>query len=158
MIDTPNAAWQQAQLSLCRGGLGLSSLAKHSSSAYISSLSASSICSTCKHLMHLSNNLANLSLLMIHYCWTILMLCSILSGKIEDHHLGQLLDKASLPGKARLLSVLSPRTAAWLTVIPSIGLNLHLEFQTAVKWWLGISVTDNTLCPFCPPHALDPLG
>ena len=77
VIDTPNAAWQQAQLSLSRGGLGLCSLAKNSSSAYISSLSASSICSTCKHLMHHSNNLANLSLLMMHYSWIILMLCRI---------------------------------------------------------------------------------
>ena len=43
VIDAPNVIWQQAQLSLSRGGLGLCSLAKHSSSAYISSLSTSCI-------------------------------------------------------------------------------------------------------------------
>ena len=50
-IDTPNVAWQQAQLSLSRGCLGLRSLSEHSSAAYISSLSASGVCSSsCKHL------------------------------------------------------------------------------------------------------------
>ena len=42
-----------------------------------------------------------------------------------------------------------------------VGLNLHLDpakFQAAVKWWLGIAVSDNTLCPFCLSHALDPVG
>eukprot|EP00731_Ephydatia_muelleri_P029906 Em0021g429a len=40
-------------------------------------------------------------------------------------------------------------------------LNLYLdpaEFQTAVEGWLGIAVTDNSFCPFCPSHASDPLG
>ena len=73
-----------------------------------------------------------------------------LSGKIEDHDLSVLLDKVSLPDKARLLSISSPHAAAWLSVIPSLRLNLHLEpaeFQ--------IAVTD---IPICSSHALDPLG
>ena len=50
-IDPPIVAWQQAQLSLSRGGLGDRSLSEHSSAAYISSLSASGVCSSsCKHL------------------------------------------------------------------------------------------------------------
>ena len=57
-IDTPNVAWQQAQLSLSRGGLGLRSISKHSSApAYISSLSASGVCSSsCKHLAESIND------------------------------------------------------------------------------------------------------
>ena len=46
-------------------------------------------------------------------------------------------------------------------MIPSLRLNLHLEpaeFQIAVKWWLGIAVTDIPVCSFCPSQALDPLG
>ena len=81
-----------------------------------------------------------------------------LSGNIEGHHLRVILDKISLPDKASLLSISSPHAAAWLS---SLRLNLHLEpaeFQTAVKWWLGIAVTDNPVCPLCPSHALDPLG
>ena len=42
-IDASDAAWQQAQLSLSRGGLGLRSLAHHASAAYISSLSSSGL-------------------------------------------------------------------------------------------------------------------
>ena len=85
-----------------------------------------------------------------------------LSGKIEDHHhLGELLEKASLPDKAQLLSASSPHAAAWLSVIPSVRLNFHpdpSEFRAVVKWWLGIAVSDNPLSPFCPSHALGPLG
>ena len=48
---TTIAAWQQTQLSLSRGGLGLHSFSEHSSAAYISTLSASGVCSSsCKHL------------------------------------------------------------------------------------------------------------
>ena len=84
-----------------------------------------------------------------------------LSGEIEDHCLRELLDKASLPDKTCLLTVSSPHTAAWLSVIPSFWLNLHLdpaEFQTGIKWWLGIAITDSPLCPFFPSLALAPLG
>ena len=73
----------------------------------------------------------------------------------------QLSDKVSLPDKARLLSISLPHAAAWLSVIPSLWLNLHLEpaeFQIAVKWWLGIAVTDIPVCSFRPSHALDHLG
>ena len=42
-IDASDAAWQQAQLSLSRGGLGLRSLAHHASAAFISSLSSSGL-------------------------------------------------------------------------------------------------------------------
>ena len=82
-----------------------------------------------------------------------------LCGKIEDHDLRVLLDKVSLPDKACLLSISSPHAAAWLSVIPSLRLNLQLEpaeFQIAVKWWLGIAVSLLLLpisCfgPFRPP-------
>ena len=51
-VDTPNHAWQQAQLSLSRGGLGLRCLSHHSSAAYIASLTAfDSGSSTNHHLL-----------------------------------------------------------------------------------------------------------
>ncbi|KAL5499522.1 hypothetical protein EMCRGX_G010956 [Ephydatia muelleri] len=40
-IDTSDDAWQQAQLSLSKGGLGLRSLSHHASAAFIASLSSS---------------------------------------------------------------------------------------------------------------------
>ena len=81
-----------------------------------------------------------------------------LSSKIEDR---QLFDLSSPAHRARLLSVSSRHAASWYTVIPSPGLNLHLEpneFQVAIKWWLGMDVSFGSCCPYCPNHRLDPLG
>ena len=47
------------------------------------------------------------------------------------------------------------------SVIPSPGLNLHLdkaEFQTALKWWLGVDMFGGSRCPSCSTQLLDPLG
>ena len=40
-VDTTDVAWQQAQLSLSRGGLGMRSLSRHSPAAFIASLYSS---------------------------------------------------------------------------------------------------------------------
>ena len=48
-VDTPDNAWQQAQLSRSRGGLGLRCLSHHSSAAYIASLTASDNGSNTNH-------------------------------------------------------------------------------------------------------------
>ena len=44
-VDTSDEAWLQAQLSLCRGGLGLWSLSSHAAAAFIASLCSSDISS-----------------------------------------------------------------------------------------------------------------
>ena len=90
-IDTPNVAWQQAQLSLSRGGLELRTLSEHSSAAYISSLSASGVCSSsCKHLAESIKDFNELvssddDLVLDHL--DVVMHQISLSGKIEDHDL-----------------------------------------------------------------------
>ena len=51
--------------------------------------------------------------------------------------------------------------SAWLLAASSVGLNLHLhspEFQTAVRWWLGLDTLFASVCPFCPGVALDSLS
>ena len=86
-----------------------------------------------------------------------------LSDAIEEMQFNSLLNSCS--DKARLLSVSSPNAAVWISVVPSLSLGLHLdlnEFQTAVKWWLGVNPSLNLdgnpmVCPLCP-NALDPLG
>ena len=83
------------------------------------------------------------------------------SSKTEDQQFGQLFDLSSPTNRARLLSVSSRHAASWLTVTPSPGLNLHLEpneFQVAMKWWLGMDVSFDSCCPYCPNHSLNPLG
>ena len=72
-----------------------------------------------------------------------------------------LLESASPANKARLLSESAPHAAAWLSVVPSIELGLHLEpneYQVAVRWWLGLDTSGTAMCPFCPGVGLDPLG
>ena len=48
-VDTSNIAWEQAKLSLSRGGLGLMSLSHHSSAAFISSICSSGLGSQSVH-------------------------------------------------------------------------------------------------------------
>ena len=81
-----------------------------------------------------------------------------LSSKLEDSQFNKLFANSALPDRAHLLSVSSPHAGAWLSVIPSPGLNLQLdplEFQTAIKWRLGMDVSHSTNCPYCPSHSLD---
>ena len=84
-------AWQQAQLSLSRGGLGLRSLSEHSSAAYISSLSASGVCSSsCKHLAESIkdfNEFVSSDDALVSDHLDVVMHQRSLSGKIDDHYL-----------------------------------------------------------------------
>ena len=66
-----------------------------------------------------------------------------------------------LVNKAWILSVSPPHAGSWISVIPSTGLDLHLnsaECQIALRWWLGLDTSGGSLCPHCPDIALDPLG
>ena len=59
------------------------------------------------------------------------------------------------------MSASSNLAASWLSVIPSPGLNFHLdkaEFQTALKWWLCIDMFGGSRCPSCTTQSLDPFG
>ena len=71
------------------------------------------------------------------------------------------MESSSPANRARVLSVSASHAAPWLSVVPSIGLGLHLElneFQMAIRWWLGLDTSGRSTCPFCPDTALDPLG
>ena len=63
----------------------------------------------------------------------------------ETNQLRMLFDLASSPAqRARLLSVSCPHASAWLSVMPTPQLNLHLEppeFQVALKWWIGMDTS-----------------
>ncbi|KAL5499523.1 hypothetical protein EMCRGX_G010957 [Ephydatia muelleri] len=161
-VDAFGNSWQQAQLSLsrARGRLGLRSLSHHSAVAYISSVSASEQCSVSMSHLLTSVNLFN-ALIPSADTTTLDDIVSspchqhALSSKIENQ---LLFDHSSLPGRAHLLSVSSPNSAAWLSVLPSPGLNLHMdppEFQVALKWWLGMDLAQGFNCTFCPSLALD---
>ena len=85
----------------------------------------------------------------------------MLSTKIEKKQFQVLFDASSIPNRAHLMPASSNLAASWLSVIPSPGLNLHLdtaEFQTALKWWLGIDMFGGSRCSSCSTQSLDPLG
>ena len=63
------------------------------------------------------------------------------------------MEKSSPADKARLCSVSAKHAASRLSVVPSIGLGLHLEleeFHIAVKWWLGLDISYGSQCELCP--------
>ena len=125
-LDPSDANWDQAQLSLSLGGLGLRSLALHSPAAYIASLSGSGTASI--HSTHLNHTLDmyNQSISLE----TPLTITDVvhtkccqkkLSSNIEDIQFKCLLNKSSLADKARLLSVSAPHSSSWLSMIPTPG-------------------------------------
>eukprot|EP00731_Ephydatia_muelleri_P012339 Em0006g1233a len=163
-VDAADVEWMQAQLSLSRGGLGLRSLSSHCVAAYLASISSSG-CDKWNLLVEpieLFNGLVPAEdAITLETLATSNMRQHSLSGKIEDQQFRQLFHISSPANRARLLSISSRHAASWLTVVPSPGLNLHLEpneFQIAVKWWLGMDVSFGSCCPHCPDHRLDPLG
>ena len=165
-IDLPNTAWQQAQLCLSRGGLGLRSLSQHSAAAYVASSAVSGSATNTSHHLLQSIDCFNSLVSPADVTSTDELLTSPknqkeLSSRIEHSQFQALFESSSLPNRARLLSVASPHAASWLSVVPSPGLNLHLEsaeFQTAIKWWLGIDLFSGEKCPCCLTLSLDPLG
>ena len=150
-VDTPDHAWHQAQLSLRRDGLGLRSLAHHSPAAYMASLSNSN--SATSNHCHLASAIAQYNTFVpLSDALTVNDFVHVdhilsqrqLSHRLEHVQLTNLFDAASCADKARLLSTSSPHASAWLTVVPSDSFSLHLQphlFQTAIRWWLGISHT-----------------
>ena len=145
-LDTSDFDWMQAQLSLSRGG-----------KRALTSLLTSFVGINCvfNELLPAADSITEELLA------TSNLRQRTLSSKIEDQQFRQLFNLSSSAHRARLLSVSSRHAASWLTVIPSPGLNLHLEpneFQVAIKWWLGMDVSFGSCCPYCPNHRLDPHG
>ena len=165
-VDMSDTAWQQAQLSPSRGGLGFRSLFRHSSAAFISSLCSSGFGLQSSH--HLSQAIETFNSLVspadavsVESLLTSSVSQKYLSGKLDDRVFNMLLNSSSVADKVRLLSVSSPHAASWLSVVPSENLGLHLDppvFQVAIKWWLGLDTSEGSQCALCPGSTLDHLG
>ena len=165
-VDIPDVHWQQARLSLSFGGLGFHSLSHHGCAAFISSLSCSGIGrASNRHLVSAIsrfNTLVSTSdVITLEATLSSPPSQHALSRKLDSHLFHSIMMTSSPANKARLLSSSAAHASSWLSVVPSVGLGLHLdssEFHTAVKWWLGMNSTARASCPFCPDTALDPLG
>ena len=165
-VDTPDFTWQQAQLSLSQGGLGLHRVSYHSPAAYLASAVSSGLShEVCRYLHHSIDHYKNLvdppdSLTdsFDNSCSSLTQ--KFLSNKIEDCQFRKLFDKSTPFDRTHLLSISSPHASAWLSVTPSPSMGLHLEpseFQVAIKWWLGIPVAQGQSCSQCNA-ALDTYG
>ena len=165
-IDASDAVWQQVQLSLGRGGLGLRRLELHCSAAYLASVIKTSnsdpldefsrqAVSIYNCLVPQASSLSDNSLLESGSSQ------KKLSAGIENHQFDHLCATSTRANRARLLSASSRHASSCLVVIPSRGLNLCMEpeeFQVALKWWLGMDTSPQQRCPHCHDHQLDPLG
>ena len=162
-LDLTEHAWQQAQLGLRYGDLGLRSLA---CAAYIASISSSGFADVDnQHLKHAVSTFNGL----VSSQDTILIGSTVdspipqkaLSFKIDTEQFRALLDSSSPANKARLLSASASHAFSWLSVVPSIELGLHLdphEFCVGIRWWLGLDTSRGLSCSLCPNTALDLLG
>eukprot|EP00731_Ephydatia_muelleri_P031244 Em0022g758a len=165
-LDVPDPNWQQAQLSQSFGGLGFRSLALHCSAAFIASLASSGFGSADNIHMLQAVTRFNTQVPPDESITAKEALVNLppqraLSKKLDMHAFQSLLSSSSLVNKARILSVSAPHAGSWISVIPSTGLDLHLnsaECQIALRWWLGLDTSGGSLCPHCPDIALDPLG
>ena len=165
-VDVPDPNWQQAQLSQSFGGLGFRSLALHCSAAFIASLASSGFGSANNIHMLQAVTRFNTQVPPDESITAEEVLVNLppqraLSKKLDMHVFQSLLSSSSPVNKARILSVSAPHAGSWISVIPSTGLDLHLnsaECQVALRWWLGLDTSGGSLCPHCPDIALDPLG
>ena len=130
--DVTDSAWQQAQLSLSFGGLGLRSLALNSSSAFLASFLASGVGNTNNLHLQLSliifnSQVSNSDAVTIKSVLADQPRQRSLSHKLDRQLFGSLLMSSPPANKARLLSASAPHASAWLSAAPSVGLNLHLH-------------------------------
>ena len=111
-----NNTWQQAELGLSRGGLGLCSISCHSPAAYIASLSSSGFSmSSQQHLkqaIEAFNSLVPTSdAVCVEDVLTSPFHQKMLSTNVDNHLFNLLLGNSSPADRAHLLSVSSPHAA-----------------------------------------------
>ena len=165
------AAWQQAQLALSVGGLGLRSTARHCSAAFIASHTRAM-----PGVMSMSLNSAitfHAEVLDAPILDTVVARWMAhppeqrsLSAKLERLDQAALLAVANPGNRIRLNSVSSAHSSAWLQAIPARGpIDLCLssdEMQVALQHRLGLSLAaPGDTCSVCdkdPPRELDVLG
>eukprot|EP00731_Ephydatia_muelleri_P014404 Em0008g124a len=165
-VDLTDVSWNQAQLSLSRGGLGMRSLMLHAPAAYIASVCSSGYgLQSLTHLTHAVEMfnvcVAPADKISLDSLASSNINQKMLSSKLDDYQLQGIFNRSSVADRARLLSISAPHSSSWLSVVPSEGLGLHFEpnqYNVALKWWLGLDTSCGSCCAFCPDSILDPLG
>ena len=164
-VDLTDVSWNQAQLSLSRGGLGMRSLMLHAPAAYIASVCSSGYgLQSLTHLTHAVEMfnvcVAPADKILLDSLASSNINQKMLSSKLDDYQLQGIFNRSSVADRAHLLSISAPHSSSWLSVVPSEGLGLHFEpnqYNVALKWWLGLDTSCGSSCAFCPDSILDPL-
>ena len=76
-----------------------------------------------------------------------------LSKRLDTQIFQTLLASYSPVDNAGILSTSAPHAGSWISVVPSPGLNLHLdpaECPVAIRWWLGLDTSGGLSVPFLP--------
>ena len=159
------AAWEQAGLSVRRGGLGLRSAARHCFAAYLASLSAAA--GRCQELdPDFQPTWASFGQAFDAYNACLEpadRLPSPAPPNLRQQSLSLALDKASLArltatasgeaARAHLQLLQQPGAGAWLNACPSEALGLHVETQQfclLLRLRLRLPVaSQDWFCPFC---------
>ena len=141
-MDVPDSHRQQAQFSPCFGGLGFRSLAHHSPAAFISSLASSGLCSPddihmLQAVTRYNTQVSSHDSITVEATLATPPLQKALSKRLDVHTFQSLLSSSSPVNKARILSISTPHAGSWISVVPSTGLDLHLDnadCQVALRW------------------------
>ena len=176
-VPVSDSQWQQAQLPVSMGGIGLRSAWDHAPAAFaISLLSAQDLKEKILNLPDTHDCPVNLTPPLLQYLTSkmgeeasaaslvgVSQKATSLKIDLHNHqllttHYSELGVKREI---ARLASLGLPHAGDWLNVIPSPALGLHIrpaEFSVSVKYRLGCEVfsTDGQ-CPACP-RLSDALG
>eukprot|EP00731_Ephydatia_muelleri_P011794 Em0006g688a len=144
LVDLTDVSWNQAQLILSRGGLGMRSLMLHAPAAYIASVCSSGYgLQSLTHLTHAVEMfnvcVAPADKISLDSLASSNINQKMLSSKLDDYQLQGIFNRSSVADRARLLSISAPHSSSWLSVVPSEGLGLHFEpnqYNVALKWWI----------------------
>ena len=148
-------AWQQSQLPVSLGGLGIRGAVHHSSSAYLaSSMEAQDIVN--QLLTNSESVIPHTDVALNHLSGVLDLEERLLGGailgesqrclslKVDTHQQQKLADSISeVRDKARLASLSLPHSGDWLYVVPSVSLGLQLrpsEFRLSVLYRLGLPI------------------
>lgn len=172
-METTDTAWLQAQLAFHSGGIGLRSLERHASAAFIASYVGSALPppggqrllpsavfeAICSHNVRiLGDDLLGVT----QVASSTKLQQRFLSASVDKRDHEALLEIASRADRARLFSIGADHASAWLRAPPSSGLGLAIPpdvMSVLVKWWLGLPVSsEGTSCSRCLTQALDTSG
>ena len=168
LSGSPLSDWAQLKASLpsSLGGLNIRRACLHASAAYISSIVQSQdlVSGILQHTpstpLHLEEAISISADAAGKPDWTTLEEVDVslhqraLSASLDSASFEHLLSTAQSPRfRALALACALPHAGAWLNVIPSTSMGLHMqdrEFRVCLQYWLGLRMfDDDARCPIC---------